>query len=142
VHTVIGIGFALLGLSMLIGRFAGGSSTAMAPAVPAFLPIWLIGAGVNLWIGVSKAGYSVREEAPIFLLVFAVPAAVLKIPPPILALLLAGIMWGVSGLTPLTEVPAIPRYTATGTLAAMGIALAAAIHCAGTAVGVKGIGRN
>jgi hypothetical protein len=76
VHTiiVIGIGFALLGLSMLVGRFAGGSSTAMATAALAFLPMWLIGAGINLWIGVSKAGYSVREEAPIFLLVFAVPA--------------------------------------------------------------------
>jgi protein-S-isoprenylcysteine O-methyltransferase Ste14 len=48
----------------------------------------------------------------------------LKIPPPIVALLLAGIMWGVSRLTPLTEVPAIPRYAATGTLAAIGIALA------------------
>ena len=30
----------------------------------------------NLWIGVAKAGYSVAEEAPIFLVVFAVPAAV------------------------------------------------------------------
>jgi hypothetical protein len=48
----------------------------MATAALAFLPIWLIGAGINLWIGVSKAGYSVREEAPIFLLVFAVPAVV------------------------------------------------------------------
>jgi hypothetical protein len=28
-----------------------------------------------MWIGVAKAGYSVAEEAPIFLLVFAVPAA-------------------------------------------------------------------
>jgi len=29
-----------------------------------------------MWVGVSKAGYSVAEEAPIFLIVFAVPAAV------------------------------------------------------------------
>ena len=28
-----------------------------------------------MWIGVTRAGYSVAEEAPIFLLVFAVPAA-------------------------------------------------------------------
>jgi hypothetical protein len=30
----------------------------------------------NLWVGVSHAGYSVREELPILLLLFAVPAAV------------------------------------------------------------------
>ncbi len=41
-----------------------------------FVPLWFIAAGVNMWIGVSKAGYSVAEEAPIFLVVFAVPAAV------------------------------------------------------------------
>jgi hypothetical protein len=30
----------------------------------------------NLWVGVSQAGYTVREELPILLLLFAVPAAV------------------------------------------------------------------
>jgi hypothetical protein len=29
-----------------------------------------------MWMGVSRAGYSVAEELPMFLLVFAVPAAV------------------------------------------------------------------
>jgi hypothetical protein len=29
----------------------------------------------NMWIGVSKAGYSVADELPILLLLFAVPAA-------------------------------------------------------------------
>jgi hypothetical protein len=29
-----------------------------------------------MWIGVSKAGYTVAEEAPIFLVVFAVPVVV------------------------------------------------------------------
>jgi hypothetical protein len=29
-----------------------------------------------MWIGVSRAGYSVVDEAPVFLLVFAVPAIV------------------------------------------------------------------
>lgn len=80
-HTiiVIVIGFALLALSVLIGHLTGGSSTAMATGSLAFVPIWFIGAGINLWIGVNKAGYSVREEAPIFLLVFAVPAVVATI---------------------------------------------------------------
>jgi len=28
-----------------------------------------------MWVGVAKAGYSVTEELPIFLLIFSVPAA-------------------------------------------------------------------
>jgi hypothetical protein len=35
-----------------------------------------VGAGINMYIGVARAGYSVAEEAPIFPLVFAVPATV------------------------------------------------------------------
>jgi hypothetical protein len=42
----------------------------------AFLPIWFVTAAVNMWVGVRRAGYSVTEEAPVFALVFAVPAAV------------------------------------------------------------------
>jgi transporter family protein len=37
---------------------------------------WLVAAGANLWVGVARAGYSVADEAPVFLLVFAVPAGV------------------------------------------------------------------
>jgi hypothetical protein len=29
-----------------------------------------------MWLGVSRAGYSVTEEAPVFLVVLGVPAAV------------------------------------------------------------------
>jgi hypothetical protein len=28
-----------------------------------------------MWVGVARAGYSVAEELPIFLLIFGVPAA-------------------------------------------------------------------
>jgi hypothetical protein len=48
----------------------------MAAAARWFVPIWLIGAAINMWFGVARAGYSVAEETPIFLVVFAVPAAV------------------------------------------------------------------
>jgi hypothetical protein len=34
----------------------------------------LLIAASNMWAGVQGAGYSVMEELPIFLLVFAVPA--------------------------------------------------------------------
>ena len=53
----------------------GGTMQGSARGALAFIPLWLIVAAVNLWIGVSRGGYSVAEETPIFLLVFAVPAA-------------------------------------------------------------------
>jgi hypothetical protein len=84
---VIAGGLVLLGLFLLAGRLLspGTPAAGMATAARWFVPVWLIGAGINMYVGVARAGYSVAEEAPIFLLVFAVPAAV--------ALLLA---WGLS----------------------------------------------
>ena len=68
-HTVkvIAAGLVLLALCIVIGRAAGARL---------FLPLWLIAAGVNMWFGVSRAGYSVVEEVPAFLMVFGVPAVV------------------------------------------------------------------
>ncbi len=45
-------------------------------ALAAGLITWLGITGANMWVGVSKAGYSVTEELPILLLLFAVPAAI------------------------------------------------------------------
>ena len=76
-HTVLvlTIGFALFGLCALLGRiFAGTPGIAAASLV--FLPMWFFGAAVNMYMGVKKAGYSVSDEAPVFALVFAIPAAV------------------------------------------------------------------
>jgi hypothetical protein len=75
-HTIIvlAIGFGLLGLCAIAGRVLGGTP-GIATAALVFLPLWLIGAGINMYMGVKGAGYSVADEAPIFLLVFAVPAA-------------------------------------------------------------------
>ena len=79
-HTlkVIMGGFALLAVCLLVGRLVGGASpvAAMARAAMIFIVLWLLGAGINLWVGVSRAGYTLAEEAPVFLLVFGVPAAV------------------------------------------------------------------
>jgi hypothetical protein len=73
-HTikVLAVGFVLLGVFVLLGRALGNGSKAALY----FLPVWLAAAAINLWFGVAKAGYSVRDEAPIFLLIFAVPSAV------------------------------------------------------------------
>ena len=73
---VIGGGVVLLGLFVLFGWLWGASAAGMAVGAKAFVPVWLLVAAVNMWVGVQHAGYSVREEAPILLIVFAVPAAV------------------------------------------------------------------
>lgn len=76
-HTliVIGIGLLLLALCLFTGH-ALGSSAGLGRAALWFLPLWLVGAGINMYIGVRSAGYAVGEEAPVFLVVFAVPAIV------------------------------------------------------------------
>jgi hypothetical protein len=76
-HTilVIALGFGLLAVCALVGRMFGGTS-GIATAALAFLPLWVVGAGINMYIGVMRAGYSATAEAPIFVIVFGVPAAV------------------------------------------------------------------
>ena len=48
----------------------------MTLATAAFVAIWFVAAAMNMWIGVSRAGYSFQEELPIFLLIFLLPVAV------------------------------------------------------------------
>jgi len=55
-----------------VGQFGGGH----AFAAKVFVPFWLVVAAVNMWVGVTHAGYSVKAESPIFLLNFLVPAVV------------------------------------------------------------------
>ncbi len=78
-RTVIIIlgGFSLWAACLGIAKLVGGSSTSsMTTATVAFVAIWFVAAVSNMWIGVSKAGYSFQEELPIFLLVFLLPTAV------------------------------------------------------------------
>lgn len=74
VLMVIGAGLLLLAVFVLFGWLWGASAAGMALAAKAFMPLWLLVAGINMWVGVTHAGYSVRQELPILLLVFAVPA--------------------------------------------------------------------
>jgi hypothetical protein len=64
----------LLGLFLLFGKLWGGAEPDYALAAKLFVPVWLAVALLNMWVGVAKAGYSVRAELPILVLVFAVPA--------------------------------------------------------------------
>ena len=76
VAMVIGGGVVLLGLFLLFGKLWGGAQPDYGLAAKFFVLLWLAVALVNMWVGVTKAGYSVRDELPILLLVFAVPALV------------------------------------------------------------------
>jgi hypothetical protein len=78
-HTlkVVFGGFLLLAVCLLLGRWIGGAAaTVVATAIKCFLALWLAATLLNMWVGVNKAGYSVKDEAPVALLVFAVPAIV------------------------------------------------------------------
>ena len=73
-HTIMVVlgGFVLLGACLLAGRLM----KTMPIAALIFIPIWLGAAAINMWLGVSRAGFSVAEELPVFLAVFAIPAVV------------------------------------------------------------------
>ena len=47
----------------------------MAHATRVFAVIWFLIAAGNMWIGLTQAGYSFKEELPIFLLIFLLPVA-------------------------------------------------------------------
>ena len=68
-------GMLSLGLFALIGWWLGGGSRGLITAAKVFVAVWLLVALINMWIGVSRAGYSVAEEFPIFLVIFVIPAA-------------------------------------------------------------------
>ena len=65
-------GAVLLGVFLLFGKLWGGDPAGMATGARLFVPAWLVVALVNMWVGVNKAGYTVAEELPILLVVFAV----------------------------------------------------------------------
>ncbi len=69
-------GVLLLAAALLLGKlFSGNYPGATFAATVAYVALWFIIAGGNMWVGVAKAGYSVTDELPIFLLIFGVPAA-------------------------------------------------------------------
>jgi hypothetical protein len=71
-HTVmiIGAGFVALAVFVLSAVLLG-----KAPAAGArlFIPVWLVAALINLYVGTTH-GYSVVAELPFFAIVFGVPA--------------------------------------------------------------------
>ena len=71
------VGFLMLAACMLLGRlFSSNYPGATYAATVIFVALWLGISGANLWVGVAKAGYTLSEELPIFLLIFGVPTIV------------------------------------------------------------------
>ncbi|HNL91222.1 MAG TPA: hypothetical protein PKH05_19230 [Nitrospira sp.] len=64
----------LAGLFLFSRLFLELFPSAVSWATYSFIAIWFFATAFNLWVGVTHAGYSVREELPIMLLLFAVPA--------------------------------------------------------------------
>ena len=46
----------------------------IAAGTVVFVVLWFAAAAINMWLGISRAGYSFAEELPIFLLIFLLPA--------------------------------------------------------------------
>jgi hypothetical protein len=69
---IIAGGLVLLGVMLAIGTLLD----RRAVAAKSFIPVWLAAAIVNMSVGVVSAGYTVWQELPIALVVFAVPALV------------------------------------------------------------------
>jgi hypothetical protein len=66
-------GLALWAMMLVGARFFDISTKTTSLA---FIFLWCALAFANMWIGVAQAGYSIREELPIFLLIFLLPAGV------------------------------------------------------------------
>lgn len=75
-HTVIIliVGFALLAGCVFVANFLGGPES-RADATLVFIPLWLVGAGVNMIYGVAFAGQPIPDEAFLFVVVFGLPVA-------------------------------------------------------------------
>ena len=70
-------GLMLLAAFFILARlFSNHLPSAATWALALYAVFWLSITAANMWVGVSKAGYSVEEELPIFLLLFGVPALV------------------------------------------------------------------
>jgi hypothetical protein len=74
---IVLVGLGCWGVSLsLARRFGKPGGTAVADTTLAFVTVWGLAAITNAWIGMTRAGYSLREELPVFLVILGVPASV------------------------------------------------------------------
>jgi hypothetical protein len=78
--TILAAGLLIFAGLFLYGRlFVQHYPLAPTWATWGFVAAWLAATVFNVRVGVSHASYSLREELPILLLLFAVPAAVARL---------------------------------------------------------------
>lgn len=70
---VIAGGTVLLGVFLLFGHLWGDAPASFVTAATLFIPVWLALSVTNMWVGASKAGYTVAEEMPVLLADFGTP---------------------------------------------------------------------
>jgi hypothetical protein len=73
-HVLMVTGAGIVFLALTVG-LAAVLKRPFSALLPGFLILWAVGAALNMYIGVAHAGYSIAEEAPIFLIIFGIPAA-------------------------------------------------------------------
>ncbi len=66
------IGLVIAGVCFALAKLFSMETT---NAFKAFLGIWFVVSAFNLWLGVSRAGYPLSVELPVFAVVFVVPVA-------------------------------------------------------------------
>jgi hypothetical protein len=69
-------GFVVWGIFVAAAKISNNSSRTIGTATIAFVVVWFFVAAVNMYFGVARAGYAFREELPIFLVIWLVPAIV------------------------------------------------------------------
>jgi hypothetical protein len=68
--------FFFAGLFFYSRLFTQHNPEAPAWATYGFIAVWFVATAFNMWVGITHAGYSIREELPIMLVLFAVPVAI------------------------------------------------------------------
>ncbi len=67
-------GVLLMTATLILGKlFTPEFPSARQWTVGLGVGVWFALTSFNVWVGVTKAGYTVREELPIFLLLFTLP---------------------------------------------------------------------
>jgi FtsH-binding integral membrane protein len=69
-------GLLLMAAFLILGKlFSPQFPESSRVATFSFVAVWFAVAALNMWLGVARAGYSVADELPIFLLIFGMPSA-------------------------------------------------------------------
>ncbi len=74
---VILVGLGAWAVSIgLARRFGKPGGSALEETTLAFITVWFLTTTTRLWAGVAKSGHPLREELPMAVLGFGVPAAI------------------------------------------------------------------